>query len=75
MRIYNRSIAVAGRTVPLEVIHSRRARRMSIEYGLERGVVGVLPRGASEEHFRRFLKSKEEWLRQRSCAGVPPSNG
>jgi predicted metal-dependent hydrolase len=64
MRIGKHIVRVDGRRVPLTLLRSHRARHIRLEYTIERGLVAILPPGASLPGARSFIRQKEEWLRE-----------
>ena len=71
MRIGKHIVRLDGRRVPLTLLRSHRARHTRLEYTIERGLVAILPPGASLPGACTFIRQKEEWLRE-SLAEVAP---
>ncbi|MCS6987438.1 MAG: M48 family metallopeptidase [Sphingomonadaceae bacterium] len=68
------TLTLAGRTVPVTVRRSRRARRLRLEVcAARRCVVLVVPWRAPAEAARRFLCDRTEWLACQVARAIPPA--
>lgn len=57
-------ITIQNQIIPYTIRKSKRARRIIIKVGLEKGVEVVVPHGAKVDSVEPFLRQREDWLLQ-----------